>query len=69
MCEAETFRLPVLSCEQEKHQRHATGIEQGNGGSFELHHADEVAKGGKVYDVDNLNVAPPKHHIDIHRNR
>ncbi|TDV53462.1 S-type pyocin [Pseudomonas helmanticensis] len=40
----------------------------GKRGSFELHHADEVAKGGKVYDVDNLNVVTPKHHIDIHRN-
>ncbi|KPW44358.1 MULTISPECIES: S-type pyocin domain-containing protein [Pseudomonas syringae group] len=40
----------------------------GKRGSFELHHADEVAKGGKVYDVDNLNVVTPKHHLDIHRN-
>uniref|UniRef100_UPI0030DBD904 S-type pyocin domain-containing protein n=1 Tax=Pseudomonas sp. RA_35y_Pfl2_P32 TaxID=3088705 RepID=UPI0030DBD904 len=40
----------------------------GKRGSFELHHADEVSKGGKVYDVDNLSVVPPKHHIDIHRN-
>lgn len=40
----------------------------GKRSSFELHHADEVAKGGKVYDVDNLNVVTPKHHIDIHRN-
>lgn len=40
----------------------------GKRGSFELHHVDEVAKGGKVYDVDNLNVVTPKHHIDIHRN-
>ena len=30
--------------------------------------AQEVAKGGKAYDVDNLNVVTPKHHIDIHRN-
>ena len=40
----------------------------GKRSSFELHHTDEVAKGGKVYDVDNLNVVTPKHHIDIHRN-
>ena len=40
----------------------------GKRGSFELHHTDEVAKGGKVYDVDNLNVVTPKHHIDVHRN-
>ncbi len=43
-------------------------MEQFTEGSFELHHADEVAKGGKVYDVDNLNVVTPKHYIDIHRN-
>ena len=30
--------------------------------------AQEVAKGGKAYDVDNLKVVTPKHHIDIHRN-
>ena len=40
----------------------------GKRGSFELHHTDGVAKGGKVYDVDNLNVVTPRHHIDIHRN-
>jgi len=40
----------------------------GKRSSFELHHTDEVAKGGKAYDVDNLKVVTPKHHIDIHRN-
>ncbi|MGE8067645.1 S-type pyocin domain-containing protein [Pseudomonas sp. NPDC089569] len=40
----------------------------GKRSSFELHHTDEVARGGNVYDVDNLSVVTPKHHIDIHRN-
>lgn len=34
---------------------------------YELHHIDEIAKGGKVYDIDNLSVVTPKQHIDIHR--
>lgn len=40
----------------------------GKRSSFELHHIDEVAQGGRVYDVDNLTVVTPKFHIDIHRN-
>ncbi|WP_028682035.1 S-type pyocin domain-containing protein [Pseudomonas chlororaphis] len=39
----------------------------GKRGSFELHHLDHIAKGGSLYDVDNLSVVTPKHHIDIHR--
>ncbi|MHA6130201.1 HNH endonuclease signature motif containing protein [Pseudomonas fluorescens group sp. PF-1] len=39
-----------------------------NGGrtKCEIHHLDEVAKGGAVYDVDNLVVMTPKRHIDFH---
>jgi len=39
-----------------------------NGGrtKYEIHHLDEVAKGGAVYDVDNLVVMTPKRHIDFH---
>ncbi len=33
---------------------------------YEIHHLDEVAKGGAVYDVDNLVVMTPKRHIDFH---
>ena len=34
--------------------------------SFELHHK-EVQHGGKVYDVDNIGVVTPRHHIDTHK--
>jgi pyocin large subunit-like protein len=33
----------------------------------ELHHIEEIQNGGAVYDVDNLGVATPKRHIEIHR--
>lgn len=33
----------------------------------ELHHKQEISKGGDVYNVDNLNALTPKRHIDIHR--
>jgi hypothetical protein len=39
----------------------------GGRGSFEIHHVDEVAKGGAVYDIDNMRVVTPRRHIDIHR--
>lgn len=35
--------------------------------SFELHHIEKISEGGEVYDVDNLGVTTPKHHIDLHR--
>ncbi|BAU72894.1 S-type pyocin domain-containing protein [Metapseudomonas furukawaii] len=35
--------------------------------SFELHHLDNVSKGGGVYDVDNLRINTPRNHIDLHR--
>ncbi|MDU8498793.1 S-type pyocin domain-containing protein [Pseudomonas syringae] len=36
---------------------------------FEIHHKDEIANGGSVYDVDNLVIMTPKQHIEHHRNR
>ncbi|BEN39532.1 hypothetical protein SMKC049_13240 [Serratia marcescens] len=36
---------------------------------YEIHHRDEVAKGGEVYNVDNLNVVTPKRHIEIHKGK
>ncbi|EGG3946193.1 hypothetical protein BAR44_004798 [Salmonella enterica] len=33
---------------------------------FELHHITRVIDGGAVYDIDNLRVVTPKHHIEIH---
>ncbi|SUG40515.1 Rhs-family protein [Salmonella enterica] len=35
---------------------------------YEIHHR-RVAKGGDVYNVDNLNVVTPKRHIEIHRGK
>ena len=34
---------------------------------YELHHIEPIAEGGAVYDVDNLGVTTPRHHIDLHR--
>ncbi|WP_197413128.1 S-type pyocin domain-containing protein, partial [Vibrio sp. MEBiC08052] len=34
---------------------------------FELHHVEEIQRGGKVYDVDNIRVTTPRNHIDIHK--
>lgn len=35
--------------------------------AYEIHHIEEIAKGGAVYDLDNLGVTTPRRHIDIHR--
>ncbi|MCO8165301.1 S-type pyocin domain-containing protein [Pseudomonas sp. 21LCFQ010] len=34
---------------------------------FEMHHVIEIAKGGAVYDIDNIVIVTPKRHIQIHR--
>lgn len=39
----------------------------GKRSSFELHHIDEVAKGGDIYNIENIRVLTPKRHIDIHK--
>ena len=39
----------------------------GKRSSFEIHHIDEVAKGGDVYNVDNMQVFTPKRHMDFHK--
>ncbi|WP_097302885.1 S-type pyocin domain-containing protein [Pseudomonas chlororaphis] len=41
----------------------------GKRGTFELHHIEQIADGGEVYNVDNLRVTTPKNHINTHRNR
>lgn len=33
---------------------------------YELHHVEHLAKGGELYDIDNLRVTTPKRHIQIH---
>lgn len=35
--------------------------------SFEIHHIHELAKGGAVYDIDNMRILTPKLHIHTHR--
>ena len=37
--------------------------------TFELHHEVEIAKGGAVYDLDNLLVMTPKRHIHLHKGK
>ncbi|ELY1860930.1 HNH endonuclease [Serratia marcescens] len=37
--------------------------------SFELHHDKLISQDGGVYDMDNLRVLTPKHHIDTHRGK
>ncbi|MGY2441922.1 S-type pyocin domain-containing protein [Pseudomonas sp. SDO52101_S400] len=39
----------------------------GKNGRYEIHHIEHIQHGGAVYDVDNLSVATPKRHVEIHR--
>jgi hypothetical protein len=34
---------------------------------IELHHKQQISKGGDVYNVDNINALTPKRHIEIHK--
>lgn len=34
---------------------------------YELHHKQYISLNGGVYDIDNITLAPPKRHIEIHR--
>jgi hypothetical protein len=36
---------------------------------FEIHHGIEIAKGGAVYDMENLSVLTPKRHIEVHKGK
>ncbi|NIY46264.1 S-type pyocin domain-containing protein [Cedecea colo] len=36
---------------------------------FEIHHIKPIGQGGEVYEVDNMGVATPRRHIDIHSNK
>jgi hypothetical protein len=38
----------------------------GKNGKYQIHHIDEVANGGAVYDIDNLRIVTPREHIRIH---
>ncbi len=35
--------------------------------AYELHHIEAISEGGAVYDVENLGVTTPKHHIELHK--
>jgi len=39
----------------------------GKNDRYEIHHIEHIRHGGAVYDVDNLSVATPKRHAEIHR--
>ncbi|MGY4815712.1 S-type pyocin domain-containing protein [Pseudomonas chlororaphis subsp. piscium] len=39
----------------------------GKNARYEIHHIEHIQHGGAVYDVDNLSVATPKRHVEIHR--
>ena len=39
----------------------------GKRSTFEIHHVQEIAKDGSVYDIENMMVLTPKRHIDIHK--
>ena len=39
----------------------------GKNGRYEIHHIEHIQHGGAVYDVDNLSVATPKRHAEIHK--
>ncbi|MFF7108293.1 S-type pyocin domain-containing protein [Pseudomonas sichuanensis] len=41
----------------------------GKRGTFELHHIAEVARGGAVYDMDNITIMTPHQHIAHHSKR
>jgi len=34
---------------------------------YEIHHIQPISQGGKVYDIDNMGITTPKHHIKIHK--
>lgn len=49
---------------------HAPAKERvGKRGTFELHHIEEVARGGAVYSLDNIVVMTPHQHIAHHSKR
>lgn len=36
---------------------------------FKIHHIKPINQGSEVYNVDNMGVATPRRHIDIHSNK
>ena len=39
----------------------------GRNGRYEIHHIEHIQHGGAIYDIDNLCVATPKRHVEIHK--
>ena len=39
----------------------------GGNGRYEIHHIEHIQHGGAIYDIDNLCVATPKRHVEIHK--
>jgi hypothetical protein len=39
----------------------------GSRSKYELHHKEYIHLGGKIYNIDNINVMTPKRHIETHR--
>lgn len=39
----------------------------GENARYEIHHIENIQHGGAVYDIENLRVATPKRHVEIHK--
>ncbi|PKA72950.1 S-type pyocin [Pseudomonas baetica] len=39
----------------------------GKNARYEIHHIENIQHGGAVYDIENLRVATPKRHVEIHK--
>lgn len=39
----------------------------GENARYEIHHIENIQHGGEVYDIENLRVATPKRHVEIHK--
>lgn len=78
----ETFWKLVANDPELKNQFIETNVEEMKGGrapfvrkidrqggqvKFELHHMEHISKGGEVYGIDNIRIATPRQHSEIHR--
>jgi hypothetical protein len=57
----------LINMREGKAPRASSAQEVGKRQVYELHHIVYIAKGGEVYNVDNLHVLTPKQHISIHK--
>ena len=64
------FNISNLDSMQEGIASYAPKAEQaGKRRKFEIHHITSIAKGGDVYNVDNMAIMTPKAHISTHSSR